>query len=258
MNVRELSCSLEGREILHGVSFTLGEGEFLAVLGPNGAGKTTLFRCVLGNLPGCRGEIALEGKDLRSMSRAERAAAAAYIPQIHRPGFGYSVLDMVLMGATHTLGAFSAPGKKERELALESLRRVGAEGLAERDFTSLSGGERQLVLIARALAQRSRILVMDEPTSALDYGNRIRILEMVRGLADEGYGILLSTHDPQHVLSYADSVLALKGGAVVAGGSVAETLDSSLIRNLYGVETDFLSSPSGPVIIPKKGGISHE
>lgn len=254
LSVEGLCFSFGQSEVLHDISFSVETGEFMSVLGPNGVGKSTLFRCILGILPGYTGRITVDGRDIRSLSRRERAAAVAYIPQIHRPTFGYSVLDTVLMGVGRQVNAFAQPKQEHVELAADALRRVGAEHLAQRDFSRLSGGEQQLVLVARAIAQQSGILVMDEPTSALDYGKQLHILRLIRGLADEGYSILLSTHNPQHALSYADSVLALSAGNVAACGAPAGLLDAELIRRLYQVDVEFVSSDAGAVIVPKNGG----
>ena len=254
LTVENLCFSYGAAEVLHDVSFSLEAGEFMSVLGPNGVGKSTLFRCILGSLPDYKGTIAVDGRDIRVLSRRERAKALAYIPQIHRPTFGYSVLDTVLMGLSRQVRAFSQPKKAHVALAEDALLRVGAEHLKERDFSKLSGGEQQLVLIARAIAQQSRILVMDEPTSSLDYGNQFRILDLIRRLADEGYGVLLSTHDPQHAMRYADTLLALHEGRVAAHGKPDELLDAALILRLYGVDAEFVPSNSGSVIVPKRAG----
>ncbi len=254
LEVKNLSFSYGAAEVLHDVSFSLEAGEFMSVLGPNGVGKSTLFRCILGSLPDYAGTIAVDGRDVRGLSRRERAKALAYIPQIHRPTFGYSVLDTVLMGLSRQVRAFSQPKKEHIALAEDALRRVGAEHLKERDFSRLSGGEQQLVLIARAIAQQSDILVMDEPTSSLDYGNQFRILDLIRKLADDGYGVLLSTHDPQHAMRYADTLLALHEGRIAAHGKPSELLDAALILRLYGVDAEFVPSNSGPVIVPKRAG----
>ena len=250
LSVEKLSFSYSTAEVLHEVSFCLSSGEFVSVLGPNGVGKTTLFQCILGNLPEYTGQVLADGKNMLSVPHRERARILAYIPQIHRPTFGYSVLDTVLMGVSRQVGAFSTPKKEHIDCASEALCRVGAEHLRDRDFSKLSGGEQQLVLIARAIAQRSELLLMDEPTSALDYGNQLRILKLIRDLADEGYGVLLSTHDPQHALRYADKVLALYAGGIAAYGTPSEELDPALLRRLYGVETEFVRTQNGTVIVP--------
>ena len=243
--------------VLQGISFTAESGDFLSVLGANGAGKSTLFRCLLGGLTDYTGAIALDGRDVRTLSRRETAEHIAYIPQIHRPTFGYSVLDTTLMGLTRQLSPFRSPTPEMEKQAMDALEQMGVAQLAERNFATLSGGEQQLVLIARALCQRSDILVMDEPTSSLDYGNQLRVLERVRQLARQGYTVLLSTHDPQHALRFSQKVLALSGGQVAADGCTADVLTPELLRRLYGVETVVLDTPCGRVLLPGEGDFSH-
>ena len=240
--------------VLQGVSFTAESGDFLSVLGANGAGKSTLFRCLLGGLTDYTGAIELDGRDVRTLSRRETAAHIAYIPQIHRPTFGYSVLDTTLMGLTRQLSPFRSPTPEMEKQAMDALEQMGVAQLAERNFATLSGGEQQLVLIARALCQQSDILVMDEPTSSLDYGNQLRVLERVRLLAQQGYTVLLSTHDPQHALRFSRRVLALSGGQVAAEGDTAEVLTPGLLRRLYGVEAVLLDTPCGRVLLPGEEG----
>ena len=251
ISVENLSFSYDERPVLQNVTFAAGEGEVLSVLGANGAGKSTLFRCLLGNLFGYTGSITVEGQDLRRLSPRKRAKKIAYIPQSHRPTFGYTVLDTALMGTTRHRSPFLSPGKEQEALAWEALARVGAEQLALRDFSCLSGGEQQLVLLARALAQQADFLVMDEPASSLDYGNQLRVLQMARELAAEGYTVILSTHDPQQALRFSDRVLALAEGRVVALGEVGEVLTRDLLRRLYHVETEFYMTPKGAVILPE-------
>jgi len=252
LECRGVSFSYGERRILDSVSFDLRKGEFLSVLGPNGVGKSTLFRCILGRLTDFSGEILSEGADVRMLSRKEAARRIAYIPQIHQPTFEYSVLDTVLMGTTRQLSSpFSQPKKEQIDIAMAALERLNIAKLADRSFAQLSGGEQQMVLVARALAQRSDVLIMDEPTSALDYGNQLRILELVRELADEGYAVLLSTHNPQHALTYATRILALCGGRVAALGAPEMALTPELIRTLYGVDVIFEQTANGRVIAPK-------
>ena len=254
LSVQNLSFSYGERPVLEDISFSLEKGEFLSVLGPNGVGKSTLFRCILGLLPGYQGRILLGGEDMRSLPRREMSRRIAYIPQINRPSFGYSVLDTVLMGTTRQLSAFAQPGQAQVRQAMDALDRVGAAQLAERDFTHLSGGEQQLVLIARALAQQAQVLMMDEPTSALDYGNQLRILQMVKRLAAQGYTVILSTHNPQHALAFADRLLVLHDGTAAAVGKPPQVLTPALMETLYGVTVDFLDTASGPVLVPGAEG----
>ena len=244
----------KGEAVLRDVSFSVPAGAFLSVLGANGAGKSTLFRCLLGGLEDYTGTIALDGRDVRTLHRRELAAHIAYIPQIHRPTFGYSVLDTALMGLTRHLSPFQSPSKELENRAMAALEKLGVAQLAPRNFATLSGGEQQLVLIARALCQQSDILIMDEPTASLDYGNQLRVLAQVRALSQQGYTVLLSTHDPQHALRFSRRVLALKDGAVAAEGETRQVLTPELIRTLYGVEAVLVDTPEGTALLPVEGG----
>ncbi len=255
LSAEQLSFSYPGGEkLLNGLSFAVKSGEFVSVLGPNGAGKTTLFRCLLGALPDFSGRILLDGKDLNDWTPKERAAKLAYLPQSHRFGFHYTVREVVLMGLSRRLSAFAAPGEKEEKMALDALKRVHAEGLQDRDFSELSGGEQQLVLIARALAQNAGLLILDEPTSALDFGNRIHILSLLRELTREGYGVLLSSHEPQHALDFSDKVLALSGDGTAFFGPTGEVLTEKLLLNLYGISVTLWEGPNGTILLPEIPG----
>lgn len=251
LTVEQLSFSYGSRNILHDVSFEACPGEFLSVLGPNGVGKSTLFRCILGGLTNYKGTIRVGDTDLRTLSQKEMAKHIAYIPQVHRPNFGFTVLNTVLMGTTRMLSPFAQPGQTQIRIAMDALEQIGVAHLADRDFTFLSGGEQQLVLVARAIAQQADILIMDEPTSALDYGNQIRVLQKVKKLSQEGYTVLLSTHNPQHAMSFADRILALAEGSVAACGAPAETLTPALMEKLYQIQVDFIDTPSGTMLMPK-------
>lgn len=250
LTVSNLSFSYGVTPILKNISFSLGEGQLYALLGANGAGKTTLFRCILGLNEKYEGSITVDGGEVRALRPRELSHRIAYIPQVHYPAFSYSVLEMVLMGTTHRLSAVGAPGAREEAAALDALRTLGTEQLAQRDYGKISGGEQQLVLIARALVQGTKLLLMDEPTASLDYGNQQRVLAAVRSLTREGHTVLLSTHDPQHALTYADRILALSDGKLIADGAPRDALTPALIRMLYGVDAIF--SPDGNYILPKE------
>lgn len=234
--VKELDFSYGERKVLSDISFFAEEGSLLCVLGPNGVGKSTLFRCILGLLPFARGEVTVDGMEVKKMSARVRAEKLAYIPQATRSTFDYSVLDMVLMGTSARLSPFKNPGKKEEEQALQALERLHVEHLSHRSFGQISGGEQQLVLIARALAQGARTLIMDEPTSSLDYGNQIRAQEQLRMLADEGYTILQSIHNPEQAYMFADKVLNLVDGGVYSFGAPREVITAGLLKKLYGID----------------------
>ncbi|NLZ77817.1 MAG: ABC transporter ATP-binding protein [Spirochaetales bacterium] len=255
--VRNLSFAYDtGGDILKDVSFQTDHGEILAVLGPNGVGKTTLFRCILGFHRRYRGSILIKGREARTLGSRKLSSDVAYIPQSHGHTFNYSVLDMVLMGTTPSIDPLSVPGKRQKEAAYDALARIGGEHLATSSFAHLSGGERQLVLIARALAQNAGILLMDEPTSNLDYGNQTRILQQIRLLADDGYTILLSSHNPQQALWYADTILAMENGSVAAFGNPCEVMNSNLLRTLYGIEIALVHSDYGTLLAPRMFGDS--
>ena len=249
LEVKNLTFSYEKYAVLHELSFAIQKGTLTVVLGANGAGKSTLFRCLLGFLKPQAGEILLSGKPLPAYTRRETAAKIAYIPQTSEPTFNYTVLDTVLMGTTGTMNVLQRPGTREREAALQSLRQLGIEALAERGISQISGGERQLTLIARALVQNAEILIMDEPTANLDYGNQQRVLKQIRGLTGRGYTVLLSTHNPEHALRYAHRVLALQDGRVLAEGPTESVLTPELILRLYGVQATIaaMQTPSGEV-----------
>lgn len=254
VEVKNLSFSYRARSVLTNVSFTAERGRLLSVLGPNGVGKSTLFRCILGLLKGYTGQILVDGADAKSLTARELARAVAYIPQSSYPAFSYSVHDMVLMGTQSRFSPFSSPGREGERLAAEALERLGIESLAHRAYTKLSGGERQLVLIARALAQQSPILLMDEPTANLDYGNQMRVLSKVRALTEEGYAILQSTHNPEQAYLFSHEILAMKDGSVLARGVPEEVLTAGLVRDLYGVEVEVesLRNDKMRVCIPKE------
>ena len=237
-------------EILHGVDFAAGRGQLIAVLGPNGAGKSTLFRCLLGLYHNYHGSITIDGREVKTMQPREIAAKVAYIPQTHAPTFHYTVLEMVLMGTTHRVRGLHSPGEKETAIARGALEQVGIADMENRSYGRLSGGEQQLVLIARALAQQTELLIMDEPTSSLDYGNQLRVMQRIKGLAQQGYTILLSSHNPQQALLFADRILALHEGVICADGAPEEVITAELLETLYGIKTRLTVSEEGRLIVP--------
>lgn len=236
ITISGLSFSYGERLVLNDVSATAEEGQLLSVVGPNGVGKSTLFYCILGLVNGFTGQIKINGNDTRELGIREMARLVAYIPQSHYPSFNFSVFDMVLMGTSHQVSSISVPGKSQAALVEMALERLGISHLADRGYAQLSGGERQLVLLARALAQQTKILILDEPTANLDFGNQIRVLTQIRSLAKEGYTIVQATHNPEHTFMFSDRVLALYDGKVLASGAPSEVITEELMRKLYGVD----------------------
>ena len=242
LRVKELTFSYrrDSIKVLDGVSFEEEPGRMVALLGANGAGKSTLFRCILGFEKHYSGEVYLDGNEMKNLSRKEIASLVAYVPQSESPVFNYPVFDTVLMGTTGALPAFAAPKQEQIEAAKNAIRFLGIEHLAERGVNEISGGERQLTMLARAIAQNAKMMIMDEPTANLDYGNQQLVLKNMKKLTRQGYTVIFSTHNPEHALHYASHVLVLKDHRIVAEGEAEKTLSETLIKDIYGLESKIL------------------
>lgn len=236
LTVCDAACGYDGKPVLSNVTLSLRQGEIVCILGPNGIGKTTLFRSVLGFLPLLGGKILLDGREREQLSQKEFSKAVGYVPQGHEPPFPYTVPDVVVMGRAAHLKSFETPGIREYRIADKVLEALGISYLREKIYTQISGGERQMVLIARALAQGPRLLVMDEPTANLDFGNQIRVLQCVRRLSASGLGVLMTTHNPDHAFLCCDRVILLTREREVLEGSVEEIVTEENLRRAYGVE----------------------
>jgi iron complex transport system ATP-binding protein len=235
LDVRDLAYGFGERRVGAGVTFALERGDTLAVLGGNGAGKTTLIRTLLGLLPAQAGAIRVGGDAITTLASHERARRLAYVPQQHTPTFGFTAEEAVLMGRVAHLATFARPGVVDREAAQDALTRLGIEALAARPVTELSGGERQLVWIARALAQQAPVLILDEPTASLDFGNRARVLAEIDRLRSGGLTIVFSTHEPDQALAHADRALLLADGRPLALDTVERALTAENVERLYRV-----------------------
>lgn len=235
LEARNLTFAYGDHLVLDDISFSLNECEMIAVLGANGAGKSTMFRCLLGLFRNFKGEVLYNGKSVLNMSRRELAKSAAYIPQAESPVFNYTVLDTVLMGTTGSLSPVSSPKEEQIAIIHDALKALGIDQLADRGIQEISGGERQLAFLARALAQQSGLFVMDEPTANLDYGNQQLVLRHVKKLTEQGYTVLMSTHNPEHALQYASKVMILKDRELFAYGDALEVLTEETIEQVYGM-----------------------
>ena len=236
LRAERLAFGFPGRTVGEGIDFRLAPGEVLCLLGPNGGGKTTLIRTLLGLLTPHSGGVFLEDSRLEELPRKQIAQAVGYVPQAHAGVFAYRVEDMVLMGRTAHLNLFATPSARDREAAARALETLGIAALAARAFTEISGGERQLASLARALAQEPRVLVMDEPTSSLDFGNQVRVLGQVRRLAAQGIAVLMSSHQPDHALQCADRALLLGEGRPLELGAPRDVIRPDTLKRLYGVD----------------------
>jgi iron complex transport system ATP-binding protein len=244
--VEDLACGYAAGTVASGVSFAVERAQVVCLLGPNGVGKTTLFKAILRLLPLGAGRVRLNGEDVSAWPRRRFAEAVAYVPQAHAPPFPFTVRDVVVMGRIARIGPFASPGARDLAVAERVLDTLGVARLADCAYTELSGGERQLTLIARALAQEPQLLVMDEPTANLDFGNQLRVLEHVRHLARElGLGVLMTTHDPNHALVYADKAAAMGRGGSFAVGEPARVITREYLRATYGVSARMIRLEAG-------------
>ncbi|WIV12638.1 ABC transporter ATP-binding protein [Proteiniborus sp. MB09-C3] len=236
LEVINATCGYHDKTIIENLSFSVKAGDILCILGPNGVGKTTLFKTILGFLKLKGGEILLDGQDIFKWSRKEFAKAIGYVPQAHIPPFPYKVRDVVVMGRTAHLGIFSSPSKKDFDIAEKIIESLGISYLKDSIYTEISGGERQLVLIARALVQEPKILIMDEPTSNLDFGNQVRVLKHIKKLAERNIGVIMTSHFPNHAFMVSTTVLAMGRGNKFKSGKPDEVVTEELLHKIYNIE----------------------
>nr|WP_319540649.1 ABC transporter ATP-binding protein [uncultured Methanospirillum sp.] len=233
LDVSDLKCGYTDIPVVKGMSFSVPSGNLCALFGPNGCGKTTLFKSCLKFIPKLGGKIQVNGKEISTYSVSELACSVAYVPQEHKPPFPFTVHEIVLMGRTPHQSGFFRAKKVHLDMVSDALERVGISNLADLPYNRLSGGQRQLVLIARALAQDTPLLLLDEPTSALDFSNQLRIWKILRNIADSGKTVFACSHDPNHVLWFCDSVIVMKNGAVLTSGDPYDVINQDTIHELY-------------------------
>ena len=223
-----------------GVSFSLNRGEVMCILGPNGCGKTTLLKCLIGLLSLSKGQVWLDGQEIDKLGRREVAKVVGYVPQLHQPVFPFSVLDAVLIGRAPHLNFLESPGRKDEEIAEMAIDAMGIAGLRDRPYTQLSGGEMQLVIFARVLAQQPKLLLLDEPTSHLDFGNQVRVLHTVAELASTGLPVIMTSHFPDHAFLSSSKVAIMKDNKFLAVGSPDEVITEESMERIYGIKVRIL------------------
>lgn len=250
LEARRLAIGYRDRVVGRDLDLTLAEGEALALLGPNGGGKTTLLKTLLGLIPPLDGEVCLAGQPLDRISVRERARLVAYVPQVHAGVFAFTVEEIVLMGRSAHGDLFSRPSARDRQVAAEAIARLGIAHLAQRPYTMISGGERQLALIARALAQEPRIVVLDEPTASLDFGNQGKVMREIRALAGAGLGVIFTTHDPNHALRHADRAVLLRDGKNLACGPASNILTGAMLEELYQAKVVTVEATDSRAFLP--------
>lgn len=253
----EVSYRRGNHTVLERVSFQVQSGDIVALLGPNGAGKTTLLRILLGLATPTGGQVLLDGVPIRHLSRRQVARLVAYIPQAHAAAFPYRVRDVVLLGRIPVAGLLHAFTDEDHAKAEAALAAVGLDLLGERPYNQLSGGEHQLVLIARALAQGSRLIVMDEPFASLDYGNRHRLAARLRDLAGLGIGLAMTTHEPEQALGLSTRAVLLAGGKVIADAAPGAALTSESLWAMYRVRAQVVQVNGARTVVAQDDSPCH-
>jgi iron complex transport system ATP-binding protein len=237
MDIKDAEFSYNGKKnIFKNVSFSIENGDVFCILGPNGTGKSTLIKCMNSLLKLKSGRISLKNKNIYSMKETDIAKIIAYIPQSNNSVFAFSVFDIVLMGRTPHLSLTSVPGKNDYKIAEEALTNLGILHLKNKTYTEISGGERQLVLMARAIAQQPEILLLDEPTSHLDFGNQIRTLKVIKELAKTGLSVVMTSHFPDHAFLSCNKVAIMNQGTIMEIGKPEFVVTENNMKQAYGVD----------------------
>ena len=257
--VKNISFSYDDEEIFSDISFSVDRGDVLCILGPNGTGKTTLIKCLNGLHEIGSGEILINGKNIKKLSFREISKHIGYIPQAHVPSFPFKVFDVVLMGRAPYLNLTDSPKEEDKLIAFEALQTLGIEDLKDKEYTNLSGGERQLVFLARVLCQKPDLLILDEPTSHLDFGNQIRLLEIIDSLAKSGLSIIMSSHFPDHAFLSSTKVAIMKDKRFIDFGSPDDVVTEENLRKAYSIDVKLMELDNDrKVCVPMKTNLKLE
>ncbi|MBN1432890.1 MAG: ABC transporter ATP-binding protein [Methanomicrobiaceae archaeon] len=251
LHVKDIHFNYGDFPVLSGISFSVNEGELCGLFGPNGCGKTTLFKCCLKFLKYHTGSVHMAGEDTTKRSIEDLAKVVSYVPQEHKPPFPYLVREVVLMGRTPHLGGFFGVKRRDKEIALDALEQLEISELADRPYNQLSGGQRQMVLMARAIAQDTPMMFLDEPTSALDFQNQMKIWETMKDIAAEGKTILACSHDPNHVAWFCDRVIVVSKDGIVADGPPEITINEDILDMIYADTCSVRKSGDIQIVMPR-------
>ena len=255
VDVKNISFSYDkdSPAVFENISFSIEKGDVLCVLGPNGTGKTTLIKCINGLHKVNEGEVYLNGANIQNLSFRDISRTVGYIPQGHVPSFPFTVFDVVLMGRSPYVNITSSPKEKDREIAMNALETLGIEDLKDKSYTNLSGGERQLVFLARVLAQEPDLLILDEPTNHLDFGNQIKLLEIIEQLSKLGLAVIMSSHYPDHAFLAASKVAIMKDKGFIDFGAPDDVLSEENLKKAYGIDVKLMELDDGrKICVPLK------
>lgn len=237
----DLTCGYGNRKIIEGLNFCLSDGDSVSVLGPNGIGKTTFFKTILGHLKSISGYILLDGKKIDEYSRKELAGKIAYVPQAKSNSYQHTVQDVVLMGRAAYIKRFGSPTKKDIHAAQEAMNALGLSGFEERNYSELSGGEQQTVLIARAIAQKAKLIIMDEPASNLDFKNQKKLLEIIKKLSSQNISVIMATHSPDHAFLCSNMTLLINKQHKYRFGLTSDIITDESLFDAFGVNIHILN-----------------
>ncbi len=254
LTVKEISFKYnkDSPTIFENISFTLNKGDILCILGPNGTGKTTLIKTLNGLHEINKGTIEIKGKNIKTLSFKEISKIIGYIPQGHVPSFPFTVEDVVLMGRTPYINLSQTPKKEDTEIVNKALKDIGIINIKDKPYTNLSGGERQLVFLARVLAQEPDILILDEPTSHLDFGNQIKLLEILENLAKKGLGIIMSSHFPDHAFLSCNKVAIMRNKSFLDFGEPDKVITEENLEKTYDIKVKIVEFEDRKVCVPLK------
>jgi iron complex transport system ATP-binding protein len=250
MEIKNCSFAYENNDIFEDINFSITPGDIFCILGANGTGKTTMIKCLTGLMNPNSGEILVDGKNMKSFSPSDLAKKIGYIPQIHNSTFPFTVLDVVLMGRSPHLDMFESPSEKDYKIALEAIESMNIGYIKDKAYTEISGGEQQLVFIARVLAQEPSILILDEPTSHLDFGNQIRTLNIIKKLSSRGLAVIMSSHFPDHAFISATKVALMNEKKFIAIGKPEDVITPENMKKIYGVNVKILDIGGRMACVP--------
>ena len=250
ISAKDIHLSYGEKEILKGVDIHSEIGEFVGLIGPNGSGKSTLLKCIYRILKPNAGQVFLDEEELRAMSIKESARKMGVVAQHNYYNFEFTVREVVMMGRAPHKKALERDNAKDYEIVEEALKTVGMEGFAQRSFSTLSGGEQQIVILARALAQQTPCLILDEPTNHLDITHQLQLMRIVKNLSAT---VISAIHDLNIAAMFCDRIYALKEGRIIAQGTPREVLTEDFIRQVYQVDAEIAKDSSGQMHILFKG-----